>query len=233
MNLLYSRKYSFALLFAILSGLALIGACNSAASDKESKTSSDSSAVETTTAPADTLANDNTNTTSTDTAVAVIETPITTNTTIPAPPPSGIKYGYLNSLELLAKMPETKAADKQLEEFAKGKEASFNTLAQKYQTEMQQLQQKAQDMTRVEQEAKMKEMAEMEERLQAMQMNSQAEVAAKKEELYAPILAKADKYIKQVGKENGYVFIYDAAALLYADTSLNILPLVKRKMKMK
>lgn len=98
---------------------------------------------------------------------------------------------------------------------------------------MRTLQEKGQDMTRIEQEAKMKEMAELEEKIQKMQMSGGEDLAAEKEKLYAPILAKADKYIKQVGKEQGYQYIFDATALLYADTTKDILPLVKRKMGLK
>lgn len=148
-------------------------------------------------------------------------------------PPNGVKYGYLNSLELLAIMPETRTADKKLAELQRSKEASFNTLAQKYQEGMRTLQEKGQDMTRIEQEAKMKEMAELEEKIQKMQMSGGDELAAEKEKLYAPIWAKADKYIKQVGKEQGYQYIFDATALLYADTTKDVLPLVKRKMGLK
>lgn len=148
-------------------------------------------------------------------------------------PPMGIKYGYLNSLELLSQMPETRAADKKLAEMQRSKEANFSALAQKYQDGMKNLQEKGQDMTRIEQESKMKEMAELEEKIQKMQMSGGDELAAEKERLYAPILAKADKHIKQIGKEQGYQYIFDAAALLYADTTKDILPLVKRKMGLK
>jgi outer membrane protein len=157
-------------------------------------------------------------------------TPTQTNAVMP---PNGVKYGYLNSLELLAIMPETRTADKKLADLQRSKEASFSALAQKYQDGMRTLQEKGQDMTRIEQEAKMKEMAELEEKIQKMQMSGGEDLAAEKEKLYAPILAKADKYIKQVGKEQGYQYIFDATALLYADTTKDILPLVKRKMGLK
>jgi outer membrane protein len=66
-----------------------------------------------------------------------------------------------------------------------------------------------------------------------MQMRAESDISNEKEKLYEPILAKADSIVKQIGKENGYTFIYDAAALLYADTTLNILPLVKERMGIK
>ena len=147
----------------------------------------------------------------------------------------GSNYGYINSLELLSKMPEIKAADRKLEALAKQKEASFKAMMQKYQDLGQSMQANAENMTRVESEAKMKEIGELEQKLQAMQANSQEELAAEKEKLYAPILKKADAAIKKVGEEGHYAFIYDSSAgvLLYADTTKNILPIVSKKLGLK
>ena len=66
-------------------------------------------------------------------------------------------------------MPEVKAADRKLEALAKQKEASFKALMQKYQDLGQSIQANAENMTRVESEAKMKEIGELEQKLQAMQ----------------------------------------------------------------
>ncbi len=216
---------------AICSILSTAPACKRVKNPNDSSTKTDSTAISTDTAiDTTTAATTSTIDTSLQTTAA---TTTTTTTTAAVMPPIGAKYGYLNSLELLAMMPETRAADKRLAELQRSKESSFASLAQKYQQGMQDLQAKAQDMTRLDQETKMKELGDLEEKLQKMQMSSGDELAAEKEKLYAPILARADKYIKQIGKEQGYEYIFDAAALLYADTTKDILPLVKRKMGIK
>jgi outer membrane protein len=215
---------------AICSILSTAPACKRVKNPNDSSTKTDSTAIST-----DTAAAIDTTTAAASTIDTSLQTTAATNssTTAAVMPPIGAKYGYLNSLELLAMMPETRAADKKLAELQRSKEASFASLAQKYQQGMQDLQAKAQDMTRLDQETKMKELGDLEEKLQKMQMSSGDELAAEKEKLYAPILARADKYIKQIGKEQGYEYIFDAAALLYADTTKDILPLVKRKMGIK
>ncbi|OWY20501.1 OmpH family outer membrane protein [Sphingobacteriales bacterium UPWRP_1] len=162
-----------------------------------------------------------------------IQTDQTPNAGGQVPPPAGIKYGYLNSLQLLALMPETKAADKKIAEYARKKESAYSDLLKKYQTKIQDLQSRANDIPPVEMEKHGKEIAAMEEQLQDMQMRADSDISKEKEKLYEPILAKADSVVKQIGKENGYTFIYDAAALLYADTTLNILPMVKERMGIK
>ena len=161
----------------------------------------------------------------------------TTTTTVtdstqqePTPPP--FKVGYLNSQQLLSLMPEMQDANEQLEKYARGKERSFQNLTRNYQSKVQELQQKAQSGTllQAEQEAGVKELSQMEQRIQNMQANSQTDIARKQEQLLAPILSRADSVIKLVGKEEGYTFIYDAPGLLYADTTKNLLPMVAKRL---
>lgn len=211
----------------LLSSASLFVSCDKKAGDNKSTTAT---ATTDSTASADAkVATSESDTTKTDTLTAAAEKKE------PAGGGQGSNYGYINSLELLSKMPEVKAADRKLEALAKQKEASFKVLMQKYQDLGQSIQANSQNMTRVESEAKMKEVGDLEQKLQAMQTNSQGELAAEKEKLYAPILKKADAAIKKVGEEGHYAFIYDSSAgvLLYADTTKNIMPLVSKRLGLK
>ena len=82
---------------------------------------------------------------------------------------------------------------------------------------------------------KVKELQQLEERFQSTQQSAQEKVAKKKEELYSPILEKADKAIKDVAKSNNYDYVFDASRgnILYAKETDNILPLVKAKLGIK
>lgn len=213
----------------LLSSASLFVSCDKKAGDNKATTAADSTKAS---ASADTNTNvaiPESDTTKTDTLTAAAEKKE------PAGGGQGSNYGYINSLELLSKMPEVKAADRKLEALAKQKEASFKALMQKYQDLGQSIQANSQNMTRVESEAKMKEVGDLEQKLQAMQANSQEELATEKEKLYAPILKKADAAIKKVGEEGHYAFIYDSSAgmLLYADTTKNIMPLVSKRLGLK
>jgi outer membrane protein len=59
----------------------------------------------------------------------------------------------------------------------------------------------------------------------------------KQAELFQPIMAKVDKAIKDVGKENGFIYIFDIAkgSLLYFDEtkSTNVMALTKAKLGLK
>lgn len=143
------------------------------------------------------------------------------------------KFGYINSLELLSIMPESKAADLKLEQTAKRKEGSFQSLAQSYQKKVNEFQQLGDVLTQSDQEKRVKEIQGIEQKLQQMQATAQSEIAMEKEKLYAPIFARADSAIKWVAKEYGYTFIFDSPSLLYADSTRNILPLVKEYLGIK
>ncbi|MEN9523226.1 MAG: hypothetical protein RL065_1603, partial [Bacteroidota bacterium] len=81
-------------------------------------------------------------------------------------------------------------------------------------------------------EIKQKEMQQKYQLLQDFQQTAEEKVAAKKEELYNPILKKADAAIKDVAKKNGFAYIFDTSmgAFLYAQESDNIMELVKKEL---
>ena len=169
------------------------------------------------------------------TAVAnTTDTASATTNLAAAPNAAGHKLGYVNSLLLLNDMPQRKEADKKLESLAKGKENKFKNLMTDYEKKMRDLQEKAASLTPIEQEARAKDLTDLEEKLQKMQMSGQDELQAEKDKLYAPILALADSVIKQIGKEGGYTFIFDAPSLLYADSlHTDLTPLVKQRLGIK
>ena len=80
-----------------------------------------------------------------------------------------------------------------------------------------------------------KELTDLQARIESTQQNAEQKVAQKKEELYTPLLEKADKAIKDVAQEKGYDYIFDVSvgAVLYAKPTDDILPLVKAKMGLK
>ena len=68
-----------------------------------------------------------------------------------------------------------------------------------------------------------------------MDQKAQQDLTAKQEELYKPILAKAEVAIKAVSKEKGFAYVFDTAqqALVYFDGGEDITPLVKTKLGIK
>ncbi|MGV3504363.1 MAG: OmpH family outer membrane protein [Adhaeribacter sp.] len=157
-----------------------------------------------------------------------------TAATTPAPK-SGQKFGYINSAELLKLMPEAKKAEASLTTYVRNLEKQFGTLQRDYQQRITEFQSQENTMVDAVKQSRIKAITDLEQRMQQSQVSAQQQIAAKREALFKPILDKAEKSIKEVGKENNYDYIFDTSSgsFIYADESHNVLPLVKAKLGIK
>lgn len=148
---------------------------------------------------------------------------------------SGQKFGYINSADLIKLMPETKKADASLQAYVKTLENQFGSLQKNYQKQITDFQTQEKTMVDAIKQTKIKAIQDLEQQMQQSQVTGQQKVAAKREELFKPILDKAEKAVKDVGQENGYDYIFDAStgSFIYAKDSHDVMPLVKTKLGIK
>ena len=146
-----------------------------------------------------------------------------------------LKFGHINSTELLTMLPTTKAADSTLQKYGQALEAQLKAMSSEYQTKLADFQAKEATFPDAVRSAKIKEIGDLENRIQDFQESAQQSIQKKKEELYTPILEAAEKAIKDIAKEKGYSYIFDTSAgsVLFAQDSDNIMSLVKAKMGLK
>lgn len=149
----------------------------------------------------------------------------------------GFKFAHINSDELIKAMPEYDSATVKLE---RQRKELVNTLelmnvelsnkADTYNKEMKTL-------TDLVRQTKEQELQDMQARIQTFQTNAQTTLQESQTTLFQPIFAKADKAIKDVGKEGGYIYVFDSkpGQILYFDEakSTNILAPVKTKLGLK
>ena len=156
----------------------------------------------------------------------------TSNSTISA---AELKLGYVNSQELLSIMPELTTADSALKTFAKQYQEQLETMSKDYEKKGNEYLATEKTMNEATKAARQKELESLEIQIRDFQQSSQQKIAARKEELYKPVLEKADSAIKEVAKEKGYSYVFDASggAILFANDSDNIMPLVKAKLGIK
>jgi len=144
------------------------------------------------------------------------------------------KIGYLNSTELLMLMPERAKADTIWQKYAKNFSDEIETMQKELQAKIQTYQGAEKTMTDAMKEVKAKEIQDLQSRIETIQQSAQEKVTQKKQELYQPILDKADKAIKEVAKEKNYDYIFDASqGILYAKDGNDIMPFVKAKLGLK
>lgn len=146
------------------------------------------------------------------------------------------KFGYLNSTELISLMPEMVKADSAIDKYAIELDALGQQMYGEYQKKATDAQSKKEKnlLSAEMEELVVKELGDLEKRITEFQESAQQKIEAKRDKLYAPIIAKANEGIQAVAKANGYTYVFDSGAgmLLFADESDNILPLVKAHLKL-
>ena len=147
----------------------------------------------------------------------------------------GQKYGHCNLGSLIALMPETKAADSQLEAYQKELVAKGEDMATKFQENYAAFVKDAQsgDMTPKQQQERQNALQQEQQAIQEYEQEINQKLSEKREELLKPLFDKASEAIKAVAKENGYVMIFDTSvfnAVLFANDTDDVMPLVKTKL---
>ena len=142
------------------------------------------------------------------------------------------KFGHVNSNELLMAMPERKDAEASIQNYAKQLEGQLQTMNVEWESKMQDYQAKEAMLDNAIKKTKMKEIADLENRIKEFQATAQEDLQKKENELLQPMIDKAKKAIEEVAKENKYTYVFDSGAgmLLYTPESDNLLPLVKKKL---
>jgi len=142
-----------------------------------------------------------------------------------------LKIGHINSNEILALMPDIKAADTQLQNFAQQLDSEIKRQYDEYQQKYAALMTDT-TLPKAVMEAKAQELASLEATITQLQQSSQDQVLQKKDALYQPILAKIDRAIQAVAKEQHYTYIIDASTgtLVYGIDTYDITPFVKRRL---
>jgi len=142
------------------------------------------------------------------------------------------KFGHIHSEQLLMAMPETAQAEQAVAEHTQLLETQLQAMYGEYQSKMGEFQANEALMTDVVKEAKIKEIQDLEMRIQQFQQSSQESIQLKRQDILAPLLEKAQNAINEVAEENGYTYVFDISlgTIVYGKDSHDILPLVKTKL---
>jgi len=148
-----------------------------------------------------------------------------------------LKFAHVNSDELIQAMPEFDSATVKLEKFRKELVNALELMTVELNNKNDAYTKESKNLTDIVKQTKEQELIDLNKRIQEFQQNAQEQLQNKQGELFQPIYTKVDKAIKDVGKENGFLYVFDVAkgALLYFDEtkSTNILALAKTKLGIK
>lgn len=143
------------------------------------------------------------------------------------------KTAYVNTQELLGQMPEANEAQKNFEAYYLELQGQFEAMQSEFSTKIKEYEEKGPSWSEIVLETKANELRDIERRINEFQGGIEAKIEKKQEEIFSPLLKKIQKAIEDVGKEEGYDYIYDAAGLLYAKDALNANSKVKVKLGIK
>ena len=144
------------------------------------------------------------------------------------------KFGFINSQELIASMPDTDSVQSKVSTLAKDLESQFNTMRTEFATKAEEYQKNSTTLSETVRKQKEKELNDLQLRIQEFNQSANQELQTKQQELMAPIFEKMQTAITNVAKEQNLTAVFDVAAgaLLYQNESqmVNLLPLVKQSL---
>ena len=124
------------------------------------------------------------------------------------------KFGFINSQQLLASIPEIKTAEQQLLDFQKGLEAEGQAMVDAFEKNYLAYMSEMNEglLSKVEMQEREQGLANEQQKIQGFQQVAEQRILEKRQEIIEPILMKVDEAIQEYGKENGFTFIFDSSA---------------------
>ncbi|NNC82442.1 MAG: OmpH family outer membrane protein [Flavobacteriales bacterium] len=119
------------------------------------------------------------------------------------------KLGHINSQEILQLLPERAEAENKLQTLNTQLEDRMKTLMAEYQNKVQTFQTLPEDTPTSTATDMRDEIVGMEQRIQEFQVRAEEDLAKKQQELLTPMIEKVQNAINEVGKENGFTYIFD------------------------
>lgn len=143
-----------------------------------------------------------------------------------------VKLGHIDRQALMLMLPERKAAETKMQDFAKTLDDRLKAMGQEYQAKVASAQSRAESMTKTEQQVAMREIQELEQRISDAQDKAKDDLSKQENELLAPMVERTTKAIKEVAAEGKFTYVFDSSTgmVLYTDGGTDLMPLVKAKL---
>jgi outer membrane protein len=146
-----------------------------------------------------------------------------------------LKFGHIDSTELIQSMPEFDSAQVKLENLRKDLVNHLDMMSAEFNGKYDEYVKNSKSLSEIVRQIKEQELNDMNRRIQDFQSAVQTQLQEKQTEFFQPVYEKAEKAIKDCGKENGFVYIFDTSqgGLLYFNEGLStdVTKLVRAKLK--
>lgn len=145
---------------------------------------------------------------------------------------SKLKIGHVKTNDILQVMPGRDSAQQALTRFANDLEQQLQIMMKEFETKYADYQANETKWTELVKRSKERELVDLQNRILEFQENAQNELTKKEAELTDPLIRRLQNAIREVAKERGYTYVFDASSnsLLYFEDGEDITPFVKRKL---
>lgn len=141
------------------------------------------------------------------------------------------KIGIVDTQTIFTSMPETKAAQSQLDELAGKYENEVATMESELKKQYEDYEKEAANLTDAMKVRKQQDLEELQRRILTHRQVAAQDLQKKQMELLAPIQTKIHEAINKVGSENGFAYILEASQLLYVGSNgQDVTALVRSKL---
>lgn len=147
-----------------------------------------------------------------------------------------LKVGLVNFGEILQAMPETTAAQTQLQEVSAKYDAEYKKLAEEMNRLIEEYQKMPENELPAIKERKTRELNDYQQKMQQFEQTAMQDLQKMESDLMAPVQQKISQAVESVGKEGAYSMIQlynPQLTLYYADPVKDITPEVKAKLGLK
>ena len=144
------------------------------------------------------------------------------------------KFGTIDVNAIFTAMPETTAAQTQLQEVSKKYGAEYKKLEEEVNKKVQEFQALAADTPQSIKARRQQEIQELAQKVETFQNTASQDIQRQQQQLMAPIQQKITDAIKAVGQEGSYTFIFENGMAAFQGTDVvDVTPAVKAKLGLK
>lgn len=142
-----------------------------------------------------------------------------------------LKFGHINTAELVKIMPQTAEATKEMEKAQLDAQEVIKALEVEYERKAMELETQKDTLSEFVLKAKQDDLVSIQQRWNEYQQGLRQTLMEKEQELFAPIQETALNAIKEVANEGGYIYIFDAGQMLHiGEQSEDVMQAVKTKL---
>ncbi len=145
-----------------------------------------------------------------------------------------LKFGHINAQEVFNLMPEKKVAEDSLVNLQKSYAEELEIMQVEANKKYEDYMKNRPNLTSAVRQAREEELSSLQQRITKFNMDAEKDLGATRNALLEPISKKLKEAIEKVGKNNGFIYIFDKNTLHFAsDKSIDVIDLVKKELNIK